>query len=102
MGSKISIQDIDRQAEIYACNDLLRRQFKLVATRGKENKELKKENKELKEEIEELKEYRKIDLEELKNFEKEREQIFTECVKLKNLVEQLRDAIEEPKELDDK
>ena len=65
-------------------------------------KELKEENKELKEEIEELKEYRKIDLEELKNFEKEREQIFTECVKLKNLVEQLRDAIEEPKELDDK
>ena len=65
-------------------------------------KELKEENKELKEEIEELKEYRKIDLEELKNFEEERFSILTECVKLKNLVEKLRDAIEEPKELDDK
>ena len=64
--------------------------------------QLEKENKELKEEIEELKEYRKIDLEELKNFEEERFSILTECVKLKNLVEKLRDAIEEPKELDDK
>ncbi len=63
---------------------------------------LEKENKELKEEIEELKETRKNDLEELQNWEEEREEIFTECVKLKNLVDKLREAIEEPKELDDK
>ena len=88
---RISKATLDKIAESHFFTDLKRGYLAL-----------EKENKELKEEIEELKEYRKIDLEELKNFEKEREQIFTECVKLKNLVEQLRDAIEEPKELADK
>ena len=37
-----------------------------------------------------------------KELKDEREEILKQCVKLKNLVEQLRDAIEEPKELDDK
>jgi chromosome segregation ATPase len=51
-------------------------------------KELKKENKELKAQI--------------KEWEIEKEEVFQECVKLKDLVEKLREAIEEPKELDDK
>ena len=50
--------------------------------------ELKNENKELKEELQE--------------YEKEREKILVDCQKLKELVDKLREAIKEPKELDDK
>ena len=63
---------------------------------------LEKENKELKEEISEMNTYGNRVLEENKELKEEHEEIFKQCVKLKNLVEQLRDAIEEPKELDDK
>ena len=52
------------------------------------NEGLKNENKELKAQI--------------KEWEKERDEVLRECVKLAKLVEELRDAIEEPKELDDK
>ena len=53
-----------------------------------ENEGLKNENKELKAQI--------------KEWEIERDEVLRECVKLSKLVEELRDAIEEPKELDDK
>jgi DNA-binding transcriptional ArsR family regulator len=116
MGSKISIQDIDQKASDFAKANFMKQLKVHHQNLEKENEKLReqiqsdtivyakirKENKELKEEIEELKEYRKIDLEELKNFEEERFSILTECVKLNNLVEKLRDAIAEPKELDDK
>ena len=52
------------------------------------NEGLKNENKELKAQI--------------KEWEIERDEVLRECVKLSKLVEELRDAIEEPKELDDK
>jgi len=64
--------------------------------------QLEKENKELKKEISEMNTYGNRVLEENKELKEEHEEIFKQCVKLKNLVEQLRDAIEEPKELDDK
>ena len=38
----------------------------------------------------------------IKEWEIERDEVLRECVKLAKLVEELRDAIEEPKELDDK
>ena len=50
--------------------------------------QLEKENKELKAQIKEQ--------------QKERNIVLRECVKLYKLVEQLREAIEEPRELDDK
>ena len=130
MGSKISIQDIDQKASDFAkanfmkqlkehhqnlekenkhfkeANANLQRQLdeesKLWSELKNENKELKEKNKDLKEEIEILKGIRDMDFEELQEYEKEREKILLDCQKLKELVDKLREAIEEPKELDDK
>ena len=61
--------------------------------------------------LEELNEYNNISenkdiieqlIADIKEWEKERDEVLRECVKLAKLVEELRDAIEEPKELDDK
>jgi len=79
MGSKISIQDIDRQAEIHARNELISR-------RGKEIKELK-------EEISEMNTYGNKILKE--NKELKQRNLFLEN-EYKELVKP------EPKELDDK
>ena len=81
MGSKISIQDIDQKASDFAKANFMK-QLK------EHHQNLEKENKELKAQI--------------KEWEKERDEVLRECVKLAKLVEELRDAIEEPKELDDK
>jgi hypothetical protein len=95
MGSKISIQDIDRQAEIHAkaleiarlekrCSNLEIENRKLGSTckfRRNQVRTLDRLVDELRGESEELKESNKIH---------------------RLLFEQLRDAIQEPKELDDK
>ena len=60
-----------------------------------ENKELKQRNLFLSNELME----RNI---QVKEWEKERDEVLRECVKLYKLVEQLREAIEEPRELEDK
>mgnify|MGYP003626852577 FL=1 len=81
MGSKISVQDIDQKASDFAKANFMK-QLK------EHHQNLEKENKELKAQI--------------KEWEIERDELLRECVKLAKLVEELRDAIEEPKELDDK
>lgn len=74
MGSKISIQDIDRQAEIHA-------KALEIARLEKRCSNLELENKKLKE---------------------EREEILIMCQKLDKEIQRLVDEVNEPKELDDK
>ena len=74
MGSKISIQDIDQKASDFAKANFMK-QLK------EHHQNLEKENKEFKDTM---------------------NQRAKEAWKLKELVDELRQAIEEPKELDDK
>ena len=102
MGSKISIQDIDQKASDFAKANFMRQLKEYHQDLEKENKKLTNENKKLKQRnlflSNELME-RNI---QIKEWEKERDEVLRECVKLAKLVEELREAIEEPKELDDK
>ena len=81
MGSKISIQDIDQKASDFAKANFMKQLKEHHQNLEKENKELKEENNELKDTL---------------------NQMTKEAWKLKELVDNLRAAIEEPKELDDK
>jgi len=81
MGSKISIQDIDQKASDFAKANFMKQLKEHHQNLEKENKELKEENKELKDTI---------------------DQMIKEAWKLKELVDKLREAIDEPVELKDK
>lgn len=81
MGSKISIQDIDQKASDFAKANFMK-QLK------EHHQNLEKENKELKEEISEMNTYGN--------------RILKENKELKEENKKLKEAIEEPKELDDK
>lgn len=109
MGSKISIQDIDQKASDFAKANFMKQLKEHHQNLEKENKHYKEANANLKKENKELKKRNLFLSNELierniqiKEWEKERNEVLSECVKLAELVEQLRDAIEEPKELDDK
>ena len=123
MGSKISIQDIDQKASDFAKANFMKQLKEHHQNLEKENKhykeananlqrkldeesklwsELKKENKELKE-SDELKYERIVELTKENNELKDTmNQMAKEAWKMKELVDELRQAIEEPKELDDK
>ena len=88
---RISKATLDKKADSSLVS-ILKQSFNQLE---KENKELKQRNLFLSNELME----RNI---QIKEWEKERNEVLSECVKLAELVEQLRDAIEEPKELDDK
>jgi len=88
---RISKATLDKKADSSLVT-ILKQSFNQLE---KENKELKQRNLFLSNELME----RNI---QIKEWEKERNEVLSECVKLAELVEQLRDAIEEPKELDDK
>ena len=88
---RISKATLDKKADSSLVS-ILKQSFNQLE---KENKELKQRNLFLSNELME----RNI---QIKEWEKERDEVLRECVKLAELVEQLRDAIEEPKELDDK
>ena len=88
MGSKISIQDIDQKASDFAKANFMKQLKEHHQNLEKENKELKQRNEFLSNELKEHKDT--ID------------QMIKEAWKLKQLVDKLREAIEEPVELKDK
>ena len=95
MGSKISIQAIDQKASDFAKANFMKQLKEHHQNLEKENKELKKQTKEQKQKILFLSN-------ELKEREDTLNQMAKEAWKLKELVDKLREAIEEPVELDDK
>ena len=109
MGSKISIQDIDQKASDFAKANFMKELKEHHQNLEKENKHYKEANANLQRKLDEesklwseLKNENKELKEELQEYEKEREKILVDCQKLKELVDKLREAIKEPKELDDK
>ena len=95
MGSKISIQDIDQKASDFAKANFMKQLKEHHQNLEKENKELKQQTKEQKQKILFLSN-------ELEEHKDTIDQMIKEAWKLKELVAELRQAIEEPKELDDK